>query len=88
MPTLISLQEVIVPADDIELLTWVLVSVIRVMTIVIRVLLVPLPSSPLMEQFTRGYVVEQEGIRRDIQLLSGDIMGVLRQLLMVLMLIP
>ena len=74
--------------DDMELLTRVLVSVIRVMSIIIWVLLVPLPSSPLMEQFTRGCVVEQEGIRRDIQLLSGDIMSVLRQSLMVLMLIP
>jgi len=85
LPISISCQETIAPVDGIELLTLMLVSVIRVIAQLL--MLVPLPSSPLMEQVIRRCVVEQEDIRRDTQLLSGDTMNAPKQL-MVLMLIP
>jgi len=89
LPISISLQETIAPVDGIELLTLVLVSAIRVIPSLDMKVFVPLPSSLLMEQVTRGCVEEQKDIRRVIHVASMEIDSALKlKQLMVLMLIP
>jgi len=54
-----------VPVDGVKILILVLVSAVSVLIIVILALLL---TFPLMEQVTRGCVVEQQDIRRDGQI--------------------
>ena len=60
LPTLMSVQEIIVPVDGLKILTLVLV-----FAELMAGILVHLPTSPLMRQVTRGCVAEQEDIRKE-----------------------
>jgi len=64
-----SVQEMNVPVDGVKRQTLSLVFGFAVLTLT-SVVLVLLPTSPLMEQATTGCVVEQEDIRK-VKLLSS-----------------
>ena len=78
LPTLISVQEMIVPLDGVKTHTLMLVSVVWSVTLIMAALL---PTSPLMEQVTRGCVVEQEDIRKEKQMAFMRITMKVRQLM-------